>query len=154
MTTALKEQDVADLNEQQAALDEVPDRDSDANELTLTEAASLYTVSCATLRRLVTAGLLAAYKVNGVRGQEWRVSASAIEQAGYARRTIDPSEVEGPGRELQRLTAALVAERARNSRLDGQLGFALLTIGRLRGRLQEAGIDPNELFGAELGRNA
>ncbi len=132
-----------------------PDRDSDATEMTLTEAATLYTVSGATLRRLVTAGLLPAYKVNGSRGQEWRVAASAIEQAGYAPRAIDLNEAEVPRAEVRRLTAAALAtERARSARLDGQLGYALLTIGRLRGRLQEAGIDPNELFGAELGHNA
>ncbi len=108
-------------------------------------------VSCATLRRLVTAGLIPAYKVKGARGREWRVSASAIEQAGYAPRTNKPAEIEGAQPAVTRLTAAIAAERARSSRLDGQLGYALLTIGRLRGRLQEAGIDPDELSGAELG---
>ncbi len=153
MTKALQDESVADRNEQRPAL-EAPDRLSDGGGLTLTEAAALFTVSCTTLRRLVKDGVIRAYKVEGARGREWRLSASAVEQAGYGLRSSDPAEDEGARPEVTRLAAALAAERARSSRLDGQLGYALLTIGRLRGRLQQAGIDPDELFGAELGRAA
>jgi hypothetical protein len=52
--------------------------------------------------------------------------------------------------ELAMLREALIVEQARSSRLDGELGYALLTIGRLRGRLREAGINPDGLFGADL----
>ncbi len=123
-----------------------------ADELSLAEAAALYDVSLVALRRRVSLGEIAAYKVNGVRGREWRISASALQQAGYAPRTSESHEGEAEGAQLEarRLTEALLAERARSKRLDSELGFALLTIGRLRGRLREAGVDPDEMFGAEI----
>ncbi len=115
--------------------------------------AALFDVSLIALRRRVTLGEVAAYKVKGVRGREWRVSASALEQAGYAPRTVDHTE-KGAEREVRRLTESLLAERTHSARLDGELGYALLTIGRLRGRLREAGVNPDELFGADLGDGA
>ncbi len=124
-----------------------------AADLSLPDAAVLFDVSLRALRRRVTLGEVAAYKANGIRGREWRVSVAALERAGYALRD-ELTEAEGAQVEVRRLTEALVAERARRARLDSEFGYALLTIGRLRGRLQEAGIDPNELFGAELGNRA
>ncbi len=118
-------------------------------DLSLQEAAELYDVSLGALRRRVTLGEIAAYKAHGVRGREWRVSALVLHQAGYALRTGQPTEAEGAYSDVRRLTEALVAERARSARLDGELGYALLTIGRLRGRLQEAGVNC-ELFGADV----
>ncbi len=106
-------------------------------------------MSSATLRRLISAGQLPAFKANGVRGREWRVSPEALVQAGYTRREIDLTEPHH-ATEVRQLNEALVAERARSARLDSQLGYALLTVGRLRGRLREAGIDPDEMFGADL----
>jgi hypothetical protein len=124
-----------------------------ADELSLADAAALFDVSVVALRRRVTLGEIAAYKVGGVRGREWRISASALKQAGYALRISEPHEGEAEVAQLEvrRLTEALLAERARSKRLDSELGYALLTIGRLRGRLQEAGINPDEWFGAEFG---
>ncbi len=119
-------------------------------DLTFTDAAALYAVSAATLRRLVTAGHLPAWKVKGVRGREWRLSTEALEQAGFTRRTANSTEDEPEPSEVRRLAEALAAERARSARLDSQLGYALLTVGRLRGRLRDAGINPDELFGADL----
>lgn len=52
--------------------------------------------------------------------------------------------------DIRRLSEALAAERLRSARLDGDLGYALLTIGRLRGRLREAGINPDGMFGADV----
>ncbi len=123
-----------------------------ADELSLAEAAALFDVSLVALRRRVSLGEIAAYKVDGVRGREWRVSASALQQAGYAPRTSELTEGETEGAQLEtgRLTEALLAERARSKRLDSELGYALLTIGRLRGRLREANINPDEMFGAEF----
>ncbi len=115
--------------------------------LTLAEAATAFSVSVATLRRLISADLLPAQRITGNRGSEWRVTTSALERAGYARRTIDLTEDQS---EVRRLSEALRTERARAAHLDSELGYALLTIGRLRGRLREAGIDPDDLFGAEL----
>ncbi len=138
--------------EMEPALESSPGPGGVAPDLTLAEAASIFTVSSATLRRLVNAGLIPAYKVSGVRGLEWRISATALEEAGYSRREAEPRKTEDVASEVRQLTAALAAERSRILRLDGELGYALLTIGRLRGRLQEVGIDPDELFGAELGR--
>ena len=51
---------------------------------------------------------------------------------------------------LVRRIRRVIAERARSTDLDKQLGYALLTVGRLRGRLREAGINPDQLFGADL----
>ncbi len=119
---------------------------ADDPELTLTEASTTFAVSPATLARLLSSGLLTARKVTGVRGKEWRIPTSALEQAGYARRE---DELQHVG-DVRRLTDALQAERARSARLDGELGYALLTVGRLRGRLRDAGVDPDELFGADL----
>ncbi len=111
--------------------------------LTLVEAATVFSVSVATLRRLISADLPSAQRVNGVRGREWRVTNSALEQAGYTRRTIDLTEDQP---EVRRLSEALKVEQARVAHLDSELGNALLTIGRLRGRLREAGIDPDGMF--------
>ncbi len=128
-----------------------PAHDSGASqELTLGEAAQLFNVSLGTLRRLVTVGGIAAHKVSGVRGREWRIWSSTLRDAGYEPRLTDPAD-EDDRSEVRRLSEALMAERARNSNLDRQLGYALLTVGRLRGRLRDAGIDPDELFGAALG---
>ncbi len=119
-------------------------------ELSLGEAAQLFDLSLSTLRRLVAVGGIAAHKVSGARGREWRVSTSTLREAGYLPRVIDLTDAHS-GSDIRRLTEALIAERARNSELDGRLGYALLTVGRLRGRLREAGIDPDGLFGADLG---
>ncbi len=121
-------------------------------DLSLQDAARLYDVTLGALRRRVTLGEVAAYKDQGVRGGEWRVTASALTQAGYKLRATQGTKDKGAQVEVRRLTEALVAERARSTRLDGELGYALLTIGRLRGRLQEAGIDPDELFGSDVRR--
>lgn len=117
------------------------------DELTLPEAASLFTVPVATLRRLISAARLPARRVSRICGRDWPVPTSALEQAMYARRTIDFTEDQS---EVRRLADALRAERARAAHLDGELGYALLAIGRLSGRLREAGIDPDDMFGAEL----
>ncbi len=124
-----------------------PQSDHTDQDLTLAEASNVFAVSVATLRRLIAADMLAAHRVSGVRGREWRIAVSTLERAGYPRRVIDTNE-DGP--EVQRLTQALAVERAKNARSDSELGYALLTIGRLRGRLREAGVDPDEVFGADL----
>jgi excisionase family DNA binding protein len=127
-----------------------PAHDTSASqELTLSEAAQLFNVSLGALRRLVTVGGIDAYKVSGLRGREWRVSSSTLRAAGYQPRVIDLDDADG-GAEVRRLREALISERARSTDLDRRLGYALLTVGRLRGRLRDAGIDPDELFGADL----
>ncbi len=78
------------------------------------------------------------------------MSRGALEAAGFTLRAHDQRARASADEEVRRLTAALTAERARADRLDGDLGYALLTVGRLRGRLREAGIDPDNLFGADL----
>ncbi len=125
------------------------DADSPSS-LSIAEAAGLFEVSSATLRRLISAGQLQAWQVGGVRGREWRVSPDALVEAGYSRRGIDLTETGAVPTEVRRLMEALAAERVRSARLDSELGYALLTVGRLRGRLRDAGIDPDELFGADL----
>ncbi len=125
------------------------DTDSPSS-LSIAEVAGLFEVSSATLRRLIGAGQLQAWRVGGVRGSEWRVSPDALVEAGYTRREIDVTETGAVPSEVRRLAEALVAERARSARLDSELGYALLTVGRLRGRLRDAGIDGDQLFGADL----
>ncbi len=122
---------------------------SASQELTLGEAAELFNVSLGTLRRLVAAGGITAYKVSGVRGREWRVSTASLRDAGYGPRVIEVADTDSSS-EVRRLSEALKVERARNSDLDRRLGYALLTVGRLRGRLRDAGIDPDGLFGVDL----
>ncbi len=122
----------------------------DRQDLTVADAATLYDVSSATLRRLISAGELGAWQVRGQRSREWRLSGAALEAAGFRRRAEDQRAPSLAELEVRLLTEALTAERARAARLDGELGYALLTVGRLRGRLRDAGIDPDELFGADL----
>jgi hypothetical protein len=123
-----------------------------SEELSPAEAVAAYDLSEATLRRRLAAGTIAARKVHGVRGREWRIAASELARAGYSRRPITASSDTDavPKSEAHRLQEALACERARAAALDSQLGYALLTVGRLRGRLRAAGIDPDELFGADL----
>ncbi len=127
-----------------------PSGKTDGQELSPAEAVAAFNLSQATLRRLLAAGSLPARKVNGVRGREWRIPTSALEAAGYTRRPTATEAELVPQAEVRRLQEALAAERARASQLDSQLGYALLTIGRLRGRLGEADIEPDEVFGADL----
>ena len=112
-------------------------------------ALAVYRISQATLRRLLATGDLAARKVDGARGRGWRILVAALER-GYVRRSPTTYEEPDPQAEVRRLRKALAMERAQASQRDGQLGYALLTIGRLRGRLRAAGINPDELFGADL----
>ncbi len=122
----------------------------DRQDLTVADAANLYEVSPATLRRLISAGELGAWQVRGQRGREWRLSGAALEAAGFRRRADDHHAPSIAELEVRRLTDALAVERSRSAQLDSQLGYALLTVGRLRGRLRDAGIDPDALFGADL----
>ncbi len=128
----------------------VRDRGDDGHGLTLAEAARTFAVSSATLRRLISAAELGAWQVRGQRGPEWRVSEAALEAAGFRPRNNDQPQPTSEQAEVRRLTQALTGERARSARLDSELGYALLTIGRLRGRLRDAGIDPDQLFGVDL----
>ncbi len=136
------------------AQDATSSPDTGVEELSPSEAVATFSLSEATLRRLLAAGELEARKVSGIRGREWRIPVSALERAGYTRRPAPTDEDAVPRAELRRLQEALASERARASQLDSQLGYALLTIGRLRGRLCQAGIDPDELFGADLAASA
>ena len=120
-----------------------------SEEMSPAEAVLAFNVSESSLRRLLAADSLPARKVNGRRGREWRIPVSALEEAGYQRRA-DTGAQGGPQLELRRLQQVIATERARASQLDSQLGYALLTIGRLRGRLRDAGINPDELFGADF----
>ncbi len=146
MASAGKALGSAKVSEQDAT----PSPDTGVDELSPAEAVATFSLSEATLRRLLAAGELEARKVSGVRGREWRIPASALERAGYPRRPPATDGAVVPRSELRRLQEALAAERARASELDSRLGYALLTIGRLRGRLCEAGIEPDEIFGADL----
>jgi hypothetical protein len=66
-------------------------------DLSLQDAAALYDVTLGALRRRVTLGEVAAYKGQGVRGREWRVTASALTQAGYRLRATQPGSTDMVG---------------------------------------------------------
>ncbi len=119
--------------------------------LTLHEAAGLYDVTVKTLSLHLRCGRLSGYKARGAAGREWRVTADAMDHAGYRRRTesvvlIDEQAVSGGGaQELVRLRQQLgvakrtaLAERRRADDLDRRLGHALLECGRLRSALAAA----------------
>jgi hypothetical protein len=127
-----------------------PSEEAPDGDLTLAEAAQQYEVSLRTLRQRVSLGDLPAHKVSGARGKEWRVASSTLHHAGYRLRLVDLTDAGSPSPEVRRLTEALALERARSADLDQRLGYALLAVGRLRGRLREAGIDPDALFGADI----
>lgn len=96
-----------------------------ATDLTLSrEAALLFGLSPATLRPLTT-------RESSRHGRECRVSLSALEQAGSTPGSSTMTEHEQPA-EVRRLAEALTPDRARAAELDRQLGYAPLTIGRLR----------------------
>ncbi len=128
-----------------STLSSAPRPDDDDRELSLDDAAAQYCVSKRTLLRALSFGELDAHKARGIRGQEWRVTPSALTQAGYVPRTpSDKSEVGCA--DCRRLREQLAVERARNSDLDNLLGHTLLTAGRLRGQLLAAGIEPDPRF--------
>ncbi len=119
--------------------------------LTLHEAAGLYDVTVKTLSLHLRCGRLSGYKARGAAGREWRVTADAMDQAGYRRRSesvgvIDGQAVSGrDGQELVRLRQQLavakraaLAERRRADDLDRRLGHAQLECGRLRSALAAA----------------
>ncbi len=119
--------------------------------LTLHEAAGLYDVTVKTLSLHLRCGRLSGYKARGAAGREWRVTADAMDQAGYRRRAesvgvLDEEAVSGrDGQELVRLRQELavakrasLAERRRADDLDRRLGHAQMECGRLRAALAAA----------------
>ncbi len=62
-------------------------RPDDDREMSLDDAAAQYRVSKRTLLRALSFGELDAHKARGIRGQEWRVTPSALTRAGYVLRT-------------------------------------------------------------------
>ncbi len=123
-----------------------PRHGDDDRELSLEEAAAHYQVSKRTLLRALSFGELDAHKARGIRGQEWRVTPTALTRAGYVPREqpTDVDEVRCAG--CRRLREQLAVQRRRNSDLANRLGHALLTAGRLRAQLLAAGIQPDSRF--------
>lgn len=116
-----------------------------ARALSLDEAAASYHVSKRTLLRALSFGDIDGFKVRGVRGKEWRVTTSALTQAGYAARGESDAGKAGCAH-CRKLREQLAVELTRNSELDNRLGHALMTAGRLRGELIAAGIQPDTSF--------
>lgn len=119
-----------------------------AADVSLRDAAHLYTVSTSTLARRLRLGELRGYKVRGPWGHEWRVDRDELEATGYGRRpapelgtTADPRLVP-LRRELASLRRIVAAERLRADRADQELGFVMLECGRLRGALARSGSSP------------
>ncbi len=124
-----------------------PERDA----LSLAEAADCYQASKRTLLRALTFGELDGFKVRGIRGSEWRVTPAAMARAGYSLRARDrDDDRQETDPETRRLREQLAVERARSAALDSRLGHALMTVGRLRAQLLEAGIEPDPHWSPEL----
>ena len=120
-------------------------------DLTLREAAELYDVTVKTLALHLRCGSLSGQKSRGAGGRQWRVTASALDAAGFRRRSERPSSGAPSGdggaeREVLRLRQELAvakhaaaADRRRADDLDRRLGHAQLECGRLRTALTAAG---------------
>lgn len=109
--------------------------------LSLEEASHRYQVSVATLRRKIRCGEISgATRARGRHGSEWRVTTAALEALGYE--AVDElsgasfSKVDELERTVQRLIAALVAERARLQALDRELGERLMEAAKAYAELQ------------------
>lgn len=113
-------------------------------DISLQEAARLYDVSLATLRKRVRWGEIFAYKTRGPWGHEWRVSGPALEAYGYRRRTQSAEEpslevrVATLEREITTLRRQVTLHRERADQADRELGAALLECGRLQAALEAA----------------
>jgi hypothetical protein len=117
--------------------------DDPACDLSLHEAAALYTVSARTLAQHIRCGQLAAYKTAGATGREWRVTREALAAAYASRQQPAADGADHPllaqlRRELDAARRAASAERRRAEDADRRLGHALLECGRLRSALAAA----------------
>ena len=114
------------------------------DDLSLPEAARRYDVSLRTLRTRARSGRIAAYKVRGRWGHEWRVSERSLEASGLPRRAAPPEGAASRSRvayleeELGAVRRALSTERFRADRANRELGQAMLECGRLRSALAGA----------------
>ena len=114
-------------------------------DLSLQEAAALYDVSLATLRKRVRWGEILAYKARGPWGNEWRVTRRALEAFGYEPRPQTPVEDLSPDqrvtsleRELATIRRVVALEKRRADQADQELGHLMLEMGRLRSALSRA----------------
>ena len=121
---------------------QVPD---EALDLSLQEAAALYDVSLATLRKRVRAGQIIGYKTHGPWGKEWRVTPRALERFGYQPRPATRPEDLSPDQQVASLERQLAAirrvvalEKRRADQADQELGHLMLEMGRLRTALARA----------------
>ncbi len=113
-------------------------------DLSLQEAARLYDLSLPTLGRRIRNGEIEAYKSEGGHRGEWRVSAKALEDFGYKRRSqpAPPKDETQPSREIRRLEREVsaarreaAAQRRKAEHADRELGAAQMEVGRLRAAL-------------------
>ncbi len=113
--------------------------------LSLKDAAEAFDLSLRTLSNRVRNGEIPAFKRRGPWGDEWRVTAEALEQFGYKRRLsghasdgASQPQVARLQRDLAAAHRALAAERNRADEADRMLGAAMREVGRLRAALQRS----------------
>jgi hypothetical protein len=128
-----------------ARSDDAAGPDEEAPDLSLQEAAALYDVSLATLRKRVRSGQILAYKARGPWGHEWRVTRRALEAFGYQPRPSVPADelstderVVSLERELAAIRRVVSLEKQRADQADRELGHLMLEMGRLRTALSRA----------------
>lgn len=116
-----------------------PPRPPASSDLTVKQAVTTWDVSEATLRRKLAAGELAgAHQVPGPKGMEWRIPATALEQAGLQYRTDEADTVV-----TARLQAELQDLQQQNEHLVAELAGARhqLELLRLQVELTSATVD-------------
>lgn len=115
-----------------------PPAPPETDSLSLDDAVRIYGVSMSTLRRRLRRGELpGAYKVAGPKGDEWRIPAGALEQAGY-----QPVNAAANG------TPPTPAAAAREGRDDGLAH----TLEALHGVLERFDVTQRQLMAAEEDR--
>lgn len=124
-----------------------PDGNETTAELSLREAAQSFELSVRTLGNQVRLGDIPAHKRRGPWGDEWRVTAQALEAFGYQRRApvsrpreVSEHRVVELERQLDAARRAAAAERRRADEADRRLAEALDEVHRLRGVLAATGL--------------
>jgi hypothetical protein len=117
------------------------DRNETGDDLSIRDAARLFDLSIGGLEGRLRRGEVAGEKVPGPHGREWRVSAAALDEFGFQRRSQEAAylpDSEGLRAEIRRLAGIATYERRRADEANRGLGEAVLEIARLRAALRSA----------------
>lgn len=110
-----------------------------SDEISIAEAALLFDISEASLRRKLGRGEISgAHRVKGKRGPEWRLPITSLTGLGIDVRTSTaPIAADQRDRSIRILLENLLAERARWEEWDRRLGEALAENARLRNEVAQ-----------------